>query len=304
MRKFIINILSFSLFFLIFYAVGIVLLGKLLPSELRPNLKNIAPDYGSTYSMISDLKKEKNVDILVLGASDAYRGYDPRIFNSYGYKIFNLGSSSQTPLQTKILLENYFHKLQPKIVIYEVSPVCFSLDGIESSMDLILNKVDNRIALRLLLKTPDIMLINSYIYSIIVDKLFPIKSTKDFFYTSNEKYITNGYVETKLKFNQKGKVDTVKWIPNPRQVDEFRRICRFFVDKEVSYILVNANNITDRGFSNKNDAYNLFRSNGTFINMENRLILSDSLHFFDNSHLNQNGVGEFNRYLIDNVLCY
>ena len=51
MRKFIINILSFSLFFLIFYAVGIVLLGKLLPSELRPNLKNIAI-FNKNYSVI------------------------------------------------------------------------------------------------------------------------------------------------------------------------------------------------------------------------------------------------------------
>ena len=40
-----------------------------------------------------------NIDVLVLGSSHAYRGFDPRIFKKAGIKLFNFGSSGQTLLQ-------------------------------------------------------------------------------------------------------------------------------------------------------------------------------------------------------------
>lgn len=302
MRKFLSNIFGFFIFFCLFYIVAIAALGKILPPDLRPNLKYYAQDYGSTYSMLSDLRKVDSVDILVLGASDAYRGYDPRIFESYGYKLFNLGSSSQTPVQTEILLKKYLNQLKPKIVIYEVSPVCFTLDGIESSMDFILNKVDKNIALKLLLETPDIMLINSFIYSSVADIFYSQEDEKNIFYTEKETYIKNGYVETKLMFNKKNKIDSLKWVPFTWQINGFEQVCKILRENKIKYFLVNANNITDKGFFNIKETNNLFNSNGTFIDMGATLSLDDSLHFFDNSHLNQNGVREFNRYFIDSVL--
>ena len=82
-------------------------------------------------------RKIKNVDVLFLGSSHAYRGFDPRIFRKRGYSSFNLGSSAQTPSQTKVWLKRYLKHLNPKIVIYEVYPGTFSSDGIEASLDLV-----------------------------------------------------------------------------------------------------------------------------------------------------------------------
>ena len=91
--------------------------------------------YGHMYSRISEIKNQEDVDILFLGSSHAYRGFDTRIFLENGYKSFNLGSSAQTPTQTKVLVERYLGSLNPELVIYEVYPKTFTMDGVESSLD-------------------------------------------------------------------------------------------------------------------------------------------------------------------------
>jgi len=77
------------------------------------------------------------VDILFLGSSHSYRGFNPQYFS--GYKTFNLGSSAQTPIQTNLLLKRYLHQLNPKTIVYEVYPISLSIDGVESSSDIIAN---------------------------------------------------------------------------------------------------------------------------------------------------------------------
>ena len=54
-------------------------------------------------------------------------------------KTFNLGSSSQTPIQTKMLLDEHLDRLNPKLVVFEVYPVVFQLEGVESALDFIAN---------------------------------------------------------------------------------------------------------------------------------------------------------------------
>ena len=55
---------------------------------------------GLTYKKFQDFDKNEKYDIIILGSSHAYRGYDPVIFESYGYKIYNLGTSAQTLLSS------------------------------------------------------------------------------------------------------------------------------------------------------------------------------------------------------------
>ena len=60
--------------------------------------------YGHTFTRMQDAQKTKNVDVLIVGSSHAYRGIDPRILQKDGISAFNLGSSAQTPINTKVLL--------------------------------------------------------------------------------------------------------------------------------------------------------------------------------------------------------
>ena len=132
----------FSIFALTFYIVAICLAGDFIPSKWTKNLIYKSGGAGHSLNRFDEVKNKENVDILFLGSSHTYRGFDNRIFNNAsanGFTSFNLGSSAQTPIQTEVLLNRYLNQLNPKIAIYEVYPITFTLDGIESAMDLISN---------------------------------------------------------------------------------------------------------------------------------------------------------------------
>src|SRR5688572_21718598 len=112
MKKFLFRILLFVSFVTVFYIATLLVWGSVLSSWRFSNLNYPVAGYAHMYSRIKEVKQTKDVDILFLGASFAYRGFDPRIFKEYGYKSFNLGSSNQTPLQTKLLLDRYLKTLK------------------------------------------------------------------------------------------------------------------------------------------------------------------------------------------------
>ena len=94
MRKFLKSILLFIPFSLAIYIVLIVVWGEVFPQFLKPNLNYKLGSYGNLYSRINEAKKVKDVNILFLGSSLAYRSFDTRIFKNHGYNTFNFGSSS------------------------------------------------------------------------------------------------------------------------------------------------------------------------------------------------------------------
>ena len=144
MKIFIKKTIFFSLFTILSLILYIFVWGVTVPQEFKPNLDYRLGSPGFTYSRIREIKSYGKVDILVVGSSHAYRGFDPRIFASHNLKMFNLGSSSQSPIETDMLVKKYIDYLNPKIVIYEVYPDVFRNDGVESSIDLVTNdKIDS-----------------------------------------------------------------------------------------------------------------------------------------------------------------
>lgn len=118
MSRFLRNVFLFAVIVIITYPLLIFLSGYLpISNVLKLNLNYRIGSYGHMFTRINEVKQlDSNVDILFLGSSHSYRGFDPRNFKDK--KTFNLGSSSQTPIQTKILLERYLDNINPKTVIY------------------------------------------------------------------------------------------------------------------------------------------------------------------------------------------
>ena len=110
---------------------------------MAKNVRSCVGCYGHLYSRVKDAEKIKNPDILFIGSSHSYRGFDTRVFQKHGIKAFNLGSSSQTPINSKVLLKQYLDKINPKMVVIEAYAGTISADGVESSLDLLSNnKID------------------------------------------------------------------------------------------------------------------------------------------------------------------
>lgn len=68
----------------------------------------------------------EKIDLLFLGASHAYRSFDPEIFDKkLNINSFNLGSSSQNPIDSYYVLKEAIKYNKPKMVIYEITWLAF-----------------------------------------------------------------------------------------------------------------------------------------------------------------------------------
>ena len=301
-KYFLTSFLKFLVFSVFFCVIALCVWGDFAPNIITKNLakKDMIP--GFMENRLADLKKTENIDILFLGSSHAYRGFDTRIFNNAGFTNFNLGSSNQTPIQTEVLLKRYLKKLQPKLIIYEVYPNTFSVDGVESTLDLIVNdKLDDNIV-KLALKQNDVMVYNTLLYSFYRNTLKKEdKSITSF--QKNDQYVSNGFVETNSASFPSNNYKKQEYQFNSKQFIHFEKVLELLKKENIQVILIQAP-ITKKLYNSyTNNAFFDAKMNtyGKYYNFNELIELNDSLHFYDGHHLNQKGVKLFNQELIKQI---
>ncbi len=301
MKKFLQSILLFVPFMITVYIVCIFIAGTYFPSNLKPNINYRICSYGHMFSRLQEAKTTSDVDILFLGSSHAYRGFDTRIYAEHQLKTFNLGSSSQSPIQTKLLLSRYLNNINPKTVVYEVFPETFTMDGVESSVDIIANDKNDLESIKMAFTINNIKTYNTLIYGFTIDILNLNKHTQEALKKDNDTYITGGFVEKEMNYYAPTKMDTLSWIYNEKQFEAFEQILTDLKAANINIILVYApitssyyNSITNsEAFDSR------MMQMGTYYNFNKILTLNDSLHFYDEHHLNQDGVELFNNKLLE-----
>ena len=117
---------------------------------------------GGTYVKTREFNPNEKHDIIIIGSSHAYRGYDPRIFRKYGYNSYNLGTSDQNMLCTYFLTKNYINHTNCKMVILDLYDRIFAQSTLESNSDLIQNISSDKAALEISMATKDIRTINMF----------------------------------------------------------------------------------------------------------------------------------------------
>lgn len=277
--------------------------GKYIPQKFKYNLNYCIGSYGHMYTRLSEIKKYHKVDVLFLGSSHTYRGFDVRIFKKNNIDVFNLGSSAQSPIQTKVLLERYLDKVKPKTIIYEVFPETFSADGVESALDIISNDRNDISSLKMALDINHIKVYNTLIYGEIMDLFNSKASYKEPLAKDEDIYISGGFVERKISFFKHSKYKTKIRNFNNGQFTAFNEIVSMIKEKNINLILVNApitsalyNSYTDNKIFDKK-----MKQYGNYYNFNKMVMLDDSLHFYDSNHLNQLGVEVFNKKLIESI---
>ncbi len=301
MNKFIARIFLFFIFSGLFYVITLCVWGYCIHPIFKPNLIYLLGAYGHTYSRLSEVKQVKNIDILFLGSSRAYRGFDTRIFSNHGFKSFNLGSSAQTPIQTYLLLNRYLEKLHPKLVIYEVDPSIFMTDGVESALDIVSNDKNDKFSLKMVLEINNIKVYNTFIYALFRDLFDLNKSFSEPIIKDKDIYINGGYVEQKIEYYKPIDSDKQKISINQNQLRYFSKIVSELKNKNINLILVTAPvpSTTYNSYSNYNYFDSIMRKYSDYYDFNKIMTLNDSLSFYDYSHLNQYGVNLFNLKLIE-----
>lgn len=300
MKLFIKNIFLFFIILVVCYPILISFTGHIIPQLFKPNINYHLGSYGHLYTRINQIKNSfAKTDVLFLGSSHTYRGFDPRNFQNL--KSFNLGSSAQTPINTNVLLKRYLAKINPKIVLYEVYPGNFSSDGVESSLDIIANDKNDCWSIVMATKINNIKTYNTLIYGFFRDCF---KLNNSFFENEikdKDKYISGGFIERKIEYYRYNRIDANKnWQINDNQIKAFNKNIQFIKSYGIKPILIFAPITKGLYNSYKNNAYidSLMRSYELpYYNFNEIIQLDDSLDFYDAHHLNQNGVNKFNSKL-------
>jgi hypothetical protein len=301
MKTFLTKCLQFICFAAVFYAVSLIICEEYLPASLTPNINYKVGSYGHMNSRIKEIPNYPDVDILILGSSHAYRGFDTRIFAQNGLRIYNLGSSAQTPIQTSVLLNRYLDELNPELILYEVYPGTFTSDGVESALDLLANDNNDLLSIQMALKINNIKVYNTLIYAIYNDLFSLDRDFSENRIKGSDTYIEGGYVEKTPNFNKKeNDYEPRVWNLRQYQLSAFEDILSTLRENDIEVILIQAPITSNRynAYQNNAEINEYFSQFGNYFNFNEMIILSDHDHFYDDHHMNQAGVQIFNQEVL------
>lgn len=254
---------------------------------------------GLAYTKFREWDPAAHYDVLVVGSSHAYRGYDPRLFAAEGLSMFNLGSSAQTPLNTRAVLRQYARPGQVGLVLFDVFEGAVSNDGLESTSELVMNIGSEAAAMEMALVQRDLRGLNQLVVRWMLADRAPdvVDST----------YVSGGFSERTDSLDH-----AVEYRPFNRSLvrgDQLAymadclALCR---QRGIPVVVVThpqphqADSLGHLAFRTIIDS--LCVPQGVpYIDMALGHALSDTAHFYDHNHLNLAGVRRFNADLIERL---
>lgn len=277
-----------------------------------PNVRNFTGGYGHSLVRFREAADYQEYDLVFIGSSRVYRGFDPRVFERYGLSIFNLGSPAQTSFNTYYLAKKYIDRIHASLFVMEVSSLADNSPD-ESSIDLISNLPFSREMFEMGMKTirgKQIRTVNSILAAYLRRIFTPLNKARQR-YDPENKYISRGYVETCRMRNVRDRLNMI----GPRQknieMSSFREILELFREhkKPLLLILVPLSKKLKENTSNYKEFVEAVRKETrrygySFIDFNEKwsfkkMELDDLVDFYDGSHLNQKGVEKFNRFMIE-----
>lgn len=265
-----------------------------------------------------------SLDILFLGSSHAYRGFDPQLMEDWwGLKSFNLGSSGQTPLTSLHILQNAIQHQQPKMVVLELYFYTFM------EADQLHNGGNNWLQIKASPAKWKFLCQAFDLHEMSALTILPVLRRKNALPYVLRKYLRgddhldhagsykgSGYVErheriSVQRLQSPDLYDNLRLAENwvlPKHEKAIKQLARFCANQgiELQFIsspmpAITVQKIQDQG---RIDSYLQLLTTEVGVNYRNdihnpSLGLVDSLHFFDNNHLNAEGVRIWNQQLKD-----
>ncbi|MDZ4752386.1 MAG: hypothetical protein SGI87_12275 [Flavobacteriales bacterium] len=277
--------------------------GKRLALSAIPYLQRTG---GQEEKMFSDLVSYSNPEIVVIGSSHAYRGYDPRIFQLEELDMINTGTSSQHSLASYILTRKYWNYESKPTYIIDVYPQVFMDDGIECSTRLIQNVPDHNPAWSLVTEDPDLRSFNAYMARLCCDRTISEFSVED--------YVSRGYCSDNDTLQGMFPAVDSTFVGQHKYFDYLHRLITYLESEGSIVVLVNQPMPINSDYQKFNDSFNKdlqrvldhYKSEGfshdrrkvVYFDMAQDVDFDVCCDFSDPKHLNQGGVEKFNYKLI------
>lgn len=313
MRSFLLRFVKYALVAAAAYALFALLVGNLGLENRVPNTLNLTGEFDRSLLRFREAETAEPVDMVFLGSSHTYRGFDPRIMADANVAAFNLGSSAQTPLNSHRLLQRYIGNLQPQVVVLEMYWGVFeSTDGSEASINIACNAPASLDFLAMTLQSKDVRTVNSVLTNYASRIRFPLETAKQIDY-GNDVYVMGGYSETHRKSTAAQEVKKLKPYTSsiaPIQLhylDKIRVLCeennatlvlvRTPVTTEYFNALSNLNEVTEPMLQYAAAHQLVFHDFNEDV-QQGTLQLQTGRDFYDKNHLGQSGVDRFNAHFI------
>jgi hypothetical protein len=307
MRSYLTDLLRFTLFAVPVYIAFIILAGILSPFSEHRNIKYARGGYGHLLTRLQEADTTGPVDILFLGSSHAYRGFDPRVFNAVGFRTFNLGSSSQSPVQTRWLVDRYLERMKPKLVVMDVFPTTFTTEGIESTLNVLSNAPLDPALLRMALRTAHADACNTAILALWheLTNTHPVSSEPAWQPRDQDRYIPGGYVEkAQIPFAPPRNASKLDWDPPVQQWSAFLYIMEQLRAHNIPVILVQTPVTRSWQYTMEERAelrQRLEPHANAYLDLSDALNGDDALLFYDGHHMRQASVERFNTMFLDSL---
>ena len=285
-----------ALYLLAFLALYKITIGK-------PLIYRTADYYqwkgGVAQEKFAEWDRKATWDALVIGSSHAYRGYDPRAFAARGYRMFNLGSTAQTPLSTYAILKNYVDSSRTRLVIIDLYENAMDQDGLESVSDLSQNLPTDLAAAELTASFRDLRAVNMFTLRML-NKQGPVMY-KDPNYKGNGFAIKADSVKRKITY-ETGK--TLKL--NDRQKEYFIKCLDLCAERGIRVVLATHfyphQSDLKRHIALKRWVDSVIADRPvSWLDFAYTHTLSDTNHFCDHNHMNEAGARIFNERLLDSL---
>ncbi|UCS91979.1 hypothetical protein KZP23_14755 [Echinicola marina] len=289
-------------------------IGEIRPYGFFRNIRDLRGENDFMWSRLREADQTKDIDILIVGSSLAYRGIDVRLFDDLGLKAFNLGSSAQTAIQSKYLIDKYLKDMNPKLVVWDVSPR-FSIanSGKESLIDLVSNEGVNGDLINLLLTTKSYELTNTYVYVGLKQIFTDFDDFQEVSVIKNKTYIEGGFVEYSSSEFKSNSIKDYEYKLIDYQLNALNDAVKFISKNDIKILFVAApiNPQWYQSASNRKEVDQFIKNVVVDNNLEgyknyNEIAISglnySSKFFIDNLHLKKEGVQIYNEQLLTDIL--
>ena len=301
-RRFLLNGLILAALALFFYIAAFTVL-YIVPYSDAPLIYSVTDVLkfkgGRSWQTFQEYDPAKRYDVVVIGSSHAYRGYDPRVFARRGVSMFDLGTSAQSPMNSYHILRHYLNKDNTGLVLLDLYELVVEEDGLESTADLTQNINSHEVAAEMAFALRDPRGVN-------------MLTLRGFAWPDPPRYLDSTYVGSGYSSNPDsvGPKD-IEYVYRPlRMVERQQHYLRRFLEHcvEQGIPVACASHPAPSGSDAKRHAefitwvrtvadplgipvFDLAFGHG--------LPLDDRDHFYDHNHLNQAGVEIFNARLLD-----
>lgn len=238
-------------------------------------------------------------DIVFLGSSHCYRCLDPKIFEKENLKVYNLGSSSQTPLNSYSILKKI--KAHTLSILLEVYPVIGDLTGKESFMSMAASNMDFSLVSDMAFELNDLRCYN-------ILSILPILNNYEKTQSYDSIGFYKGYFETKDSIKTPIKYESYKLSPKNMdvQLNYIKKIVKLCKESNIKLAFVFAPVPSEQKVMNEEYYINGITQicaddRMCFFNYGRLHNLNSKMNFCDDDHLNKSGVELFNKRLISEM---